>query len=111
MRIRPPELETSICDAKYHVSLLKSRKEQNKSSSRADKKRALNESREEKSSDQLNVMNKSVWSKAGQDQTNSDNISADATSWYTEPSWLRSNQLSQQNKAEQKLEKTTSKAI
>ncbi|KZV14239.1 retinol dehydrogenase 12-like [Dorcoceras hygrometricum] len=21
MRIRPPELETSICDAKYHVSL------------------------------------------------------------------------------------------
>ncbi|KZV23568.1 hypothetical protein F511_05122 [Dorcoceras hygrometricum] len=23
MRIRPPELETSICDVKYHVSLLK----------------------------------------------------------------------------------------
>ncbi|KZV22069.1 hypothetical protein F511_35361 [Dorcoceras hygrometricum] len=38
---------------------------------RADKKRALNESRKEKSSDQLSVMNKSEWSKAGQGQTNS----------------------------------------
>ncbi|KZV31879.1 hypothetical protein F511_42345 [Dorcoceras hygrometricum] len=26
MRIRPPELETSICDAKYHVSLCASRR-------------------------------------------------------------------------------------
>ncbi|KZV55123.1 hypothetical protein F511_22635 [Dorcoceras hygrometricum] len=34
---------------------LKSRKEQNKRISRADKKRALNESKEEKSSDQLNA--------------------------------------------------------
>ncbi|KZV30313.1 ABC transporter B family member 15-like [Dorcoceras hygrometricum] len=70
---------------------LKTRKEQNKSSSRADKKRALNENREEKSSDQLSVMKKSEWSKAGQGQTNSGSISADAMSWCTEPSWLRSN--------------------
>ncbi|KZT76848.1 hypothetical protein F511_46127 [Dorcoceras hygrometricum] len=74
-------------------------KERNKSSSRADEKRALNESREEKSSDELSVMNKSEWSKAGQGQTISGNISADATSWCTEPSWLRSNQLSQQRRS------------
>ncbi|KZV27297.1 hypothetical protein F511_23206 [Dorcoceras hygrometricum] len=26
MRIRPPEIETSICDAKYHVTLIETRK-------------------------------------------------------------------------------------